>query len=55
MTKDRFDWVVRNIDFERLSDWETRFLESCEISIKNKGDLTPRMEEILENIHREKT
>jgi len=54
MTRGRFDWIVRCIDFDRLTPWEERFVESCERQMKKEGDLSPRREEILEDIHREK-
>jgi hypothetical protein len=38
-----------------LNEWETKSIEICERQMKAKGDLSPRMEEILEEIHREKS
>ena len=54
MTRERFKWIVQCIDFDRLTEWETKFLESCERRMNSQGDLSDRQEEILENIHREK-
>ncbi len=55
MTKERFDWIVRNIDFERLSDWETTFLESCDRCVNRGRELSEKQEEILEEMHRMKS
>lgn len=54
MTKDRLKWVISGLDFNLLSDWEETFAESCEIYFENKGDLTKRQEEILEQLYLEK-
>ncbi len=54
MTKERFDWIVRALDADLLTDWELRFLGDCERRLKGGKDLSDRQEEILERIHREK-
>jgi len=54
MTKERFAWIIKAIDFEKLNDWETRFLGDLERRMKSKGDLTESQEEILERIFEEK-
>jgi hypothetical protein len=53
--QERFKWIVRCIDFDRLNEFEQKSIEICERQMKSKGDLSPRMEEILEEIHREKS
>jgi len=55
MTPERFSWIIRSLDFGELSEWETNFVESCERTMKKEKDLSPRQEEILDNIHREKS
>lgn len=47
MTENEFGKIVSRIDFERLTDWEEKFLESCERRMKRYGDLLPWMEERL--------
>lgn len=54
MTKDRLKWIISGIDFEKLTDWEERFLEACEKRMDTKGDLTEPMEEIVERLYKEK-
>ncbi len=55
MTKDRLIWVLHGIDFEKLNDWEERFVCDLEAYFERNGDLTDRQEEILERIYREKS
>jgi hypothetical protein len=54
MDKERLLWIIRGIDFEKLNDWEERFLEACEKRMEIKGDLTDPMEEIVERLYKEK-
>ena len=54
MTKDRLAWIITGLDYELLTDWEEKFIESIEIYFKRKGDLTDLQEEIVERIYREK-
>jgi hypothetical protein len=54
MTEDRLNWIIKGLDYERLTRWEERFVEACEKGFKKYGGLTPKMEEILENLYREK-
>ena len=52
MTPGRFKWIVQNLDFDRLTEWEIRFLESCESRMDAGKDLSDRQEGILEELHR---
>lgn len=54
MDKKRFDWIIKAIDFEKLTDWETKFVEDLEHKIKSGRELNERQEEILERILAEK-
>ncbi len=54
MTKDRLSWIISGLDFNDLSLWEQKFMESCESYFKRYGDLTDKQEEILERIYRDK-
>lgn len=54
MIKDRLKWILTGINYEKVTDWEQRFLEDVESYFKRKGDLTDKQEEILERIFREK-
>jgi hypothetical protein len=54
MDKKRFAWIIKAIDFEKLNDWETKFLGDLERRMKTKGDLTESQEEILERIFEQK-
>jgi len=54
MIKDRLKWIISGLDFEDLTDWEQRFVESVEGQFQRKGDLTEKQEELLEKIYREK-
>lgn len=40
---------------DNLSDWENSFIESIQIQLNNRGQLSERQEEILERIYAEKT
>jgi hypothetical protein len=60
MTKDRLKWIISGLDFESLTDWEERFVESVEKHFEERvkrsghGYLTEGEENILEKIYREK-
>jgi hypothetical protein len=54
MTKDRLSWIIQGLDYEKLTEWEERFVEDVERYFKRHKDLTERQEEILERIYREK-
>jgi hypothetical protein len=50
----RFDWIVKAIDAEKLTDWEEGFLGDLERRVYSGEDLTDRQEEILERIFEDK-
>jgi len=54
MTPERFKWIVECVDFDRLTEWEISFLESCERRVQAGKELSDRQEEILERLYREK-
>jgi hypothetical protein len=54
MIKSRMEWIVHGLDYDRLTDWEMRFVEDVEDRFKRRGDLTEKQEEILERIYKEK-
>jgi hypothetical protein len=54
MTSDRLKWIISGFDWEQLTDWEGKFVESTENYFSKHGDLTERQEEILEEIYRTK-
>ena len=53
MDKERFNWILKAIDFEKLTDWEEEFLQDCDYRIKGR-ELTDKEEEIVERIFRER-
>lgn len=54
MTPERMKWIIKGLDFDKLTDWEMKFIESVEKAMKKYGDLTERQEEVLERIFQEK-
>jgi len=52
--KPRFAWIMTGIDFEKLSEWESGFIESCEKQLAYKPELSLKQTEILERIYSEK-
>lgn len=54
MTKDRLSWIIQGLDWEKLTEWEERFVEDIERYFRRKGDLTNKQEEIIERIYKEK-
>ena len=54
MDQQRFDWVIDGLNEDRLTAWESDFVESCKDRMETEGDLTPGQEEKLEEIFREK-
>ena len=54
MEADRLQLIIKHIDADSLTDWETDFLISIERYFERNGDLTEKQEEILERIWREK-
>jgi hypothetical protein len=55
MTKDRLDWIIGGLDWERLTLWEEKFVSACEKGHKKYGNITEPMETKLEEIFREKS
>lgn len=55
MDQQRFDWIIDGLDEDKLTEWETGFIESVKERMETKGDLTPGQEDKLEEIFREKT
>ncbi len=54
MTPERFTWIIKGLNFDELTDWESRFVEDMEKWMKKRGDLSDKQEEILERIFQEK-
>ncbi len=54
MTPERFAWIIKGLDFDKLSDWESRFIEDMEKWMEYRGDLSEKQEEILERIFQER-
>jgi hypothetical protein len=55
MTPERLRWIISGLDRDELSDSQWRIVESCEEMMKKKGKITERMEEVLEDIYRQKS
>lgn len=54
MDKERFNWIVKALDADKLTDCELKFLGDLERRVERGQDLTDRQEEILERIFEEK-
>jgi len=54
MKEDRFEWILQGLDRDGLNDWEKRFVQSCEESFEEYGNITRKMEAKLEEIYRER-
>jgi len=52
MDVNRLKFIIKALDFDRISDWEEDFLISIEEQFKRKGNLTEKQEEIAEQIFR---
>lgn len=50
MTEDRLLMIIKTLDFDRLTDWEIKFLEDAERDMKRFGKISTRREEIAEEI-----
>jgi hypothetical protein len=50
-------WIdtIRDEASEKLTPWESDFVDSVEDQLNRKGKLSDRQEEILEHIYAEKT
>ena len=55
MNKERLQWIIEWLDWDRLSTWEENFVVSAEEYFKRYGRLSEKQEEILERIHSEKS
>ena len=54
MDRSRFNWIIKAIEWDKLTDWEEEFLQSCDSQLKKKNELSEKQEEIIERIFREK-
>ncbi|GAJ04612.1 unnamed protein product [marine sediment metagenome] len=52
MEVDRFNHIIKYLDFDVLDDWESGFVESCESYFMSMGELSPKMTDKLEQIFR---
>jgi hypothetical protein len=52
--KERFEWLLGGIDWDKLSDRQMRLIESFESYIKKHGKLTYGQSEVMESIYRER-
>lgn len=50
---DRIQHIIKFMDFEKLTDWEIKFMESIESYYKAKRTLSERQIETLEKIFTE--
>ena len=55
MDAERMRWVISGLNFDDLSDWEEKFVESVEKYFKKHGDLTEAQENKLEEIFKDKS
>lgn len=55
MNRERLRWVLTGLEYDRLTDWESKFVENVEEYFKKHGDLTDKQEEVLERIFKEKS
>lgn len=60
MDEKRLKWVISGLDFDRLNDWETQFVEDVEKRFEDRkrrdghGYVTDKEEDILERLYKEK-
>ena len=54
MDRKRFDWILKAIEWEKLTNWEEEFLQSCDSQLKKKNELSEKQIDIIERIFREK-
>jgi len=52
MDVNRLKFIIKALDFDRISNWEEDFLISIEEQFKRKGNLSEKQEEIAEQIFR---
>ena len=55
MNKERLQWIIEWLDWDRLSTREENFVISVEDYFKRYQELSDRQEEVLERIFREKS
>jgi hypothetical protein len=55
MTSERLAWIISGLDWDKLDDWEEKFVESIERYFKSHRDLTRAQENRLEEIFRTKS
>ena len=54
MDKQRLAWIIEGLDWDKLNEWEEEFVQACENRMGIMGAVTPRQEEVLENLYRKK-
>jgi len=54
MTKERLKMIIEWLDWDKLTEWEERFVEDVENKFKIYGKLTEKQEEVLEEIFKKK-
>jgi len=54
MDEARFKWLIKAIDFDTITDWEEKFIESLENQFIKKKFLTEKQLAILEKIYEER-
>jgi len=54
MKLDRLKWIVSGLDWDALTEWEQKFVESVEEQFDRNGKMSERQEEILERIYKDK-
>ena len=54
MSLERLGWIVSGLNWNKLSDKELEFVESCEERMNKVGELTEPMERWLEAIYKNK-
>ncbi len=55
MTPERLKWIISGLDRDKLTDNQWKILESAEDMMTRKGDITERMEEVIEDIYERKS
>ncbi len=55
MDKQRLQWIIEGLDWDKLNEWEEEFVQACENRMGVMGDVTPKQEEVLENLYRKKS
>lgn len=54
MDRARFNWIIKAIEWDKLTDWEEQYLQSCDSQLKKKNELSEKQIDIIERIFREK-